>query len=147
MYFFASWPTVERTFVEFYKRMSLISSHLFLQQCPVCLVGPFWFEGGESCTTACLWGAASWICLKQHVEFLCSYYVVFSFSVASPKRIHIVVHKTRFNLSEGSDFYMIDGLSTAVHAFAWFILTSVSGDKILIPRYMIWTIHFRWLSL
>ena len=35
-----------------------------------------WWKVSD-CTTAVLWGAASWICSNQHVAFLCSYHVAF----------------------------------------------------------------------
>ena len=50
--------------------------------------------------------------------------------------------KSCFILSDRSDFHMIDSLSI-VHAFARHILTSLSIDGILLPRYMNLFTNFR----
>ena len=52
----------------------------------------------------------------------------------------------RFILSERSDFHMVDNLSTAVHAFPMYMLTSPSVDEILQPRYMKRSTNFSCLS-
>ena len=39
-------------------------------------------------------------------------------------------------LSDKSDFYMISNLSIAIHDIAMRMLTSLSEDKILLPRYV-----------
>ena len=44
--------------------------------------------------------------------------------------------KKRFILSERSDFYMIDNLLIAIYAFLTHMLTSLSVDEMLLPRYM-----------
>ena len=44
--------------------------------------------------------------------------------------------KSHFILSDQLDFYMIDNLSITIHASARRILTSLSGDVILLSRYM-----------
>ena len=54
--------------------------------------------------------------------------------------------KFRFILSIKSDFYMINDQSIAVHAFPMRILTSLSVDEILLPRYVKWSSNFRGLS-
>ena len=58
-----------------------------------------------------------------------------------------VEKKPSFVLSERSDFHMIDNLSIAVHAFVWCILTSLSVNEILLPRYVNWSTSFRGFPL
>ena len=50
--------------------------------------------------------------------------------------------KSRFILSERSDFYMIDNLSITVHAFTRRMFISLSVDEILLPRYLNWSTNF-----
>ena len=45
------------------------------------------------------------------------------------------------------DFYPITNLSIAFHAFTWCMLTSLSVDEMLLPRYMNWSTYFRDLPL
>ena len=49
----------------------------------------------------------------------------------------------RFILSERSDFYMIDNQSVSFLTFARRMLTSLSVDEILLPRYMNLCTNFR----
>ena len=49
----------------------------------------------------------------------------------------------RFISSDRSDFHMINSLSTSVNAFARRILTSLSEDEILLPRYVSLSTRFR----
>ena len=44
-----------------------------------------------------------------------------------------------------SDFYMVDNLSIAVHVFPMRMLTLLSIDEILLPRYMNGSINLRGL--
>ena len=53
----------------------------------------------------------------------------------------------RFNLSVRSDFHMIDDLFVADHAFPIHVLTSLSVDEILLPRYVNCSTGFRGLPL
>ena len=48
-----------------------------------------------------------------------------------------------FVLSEKSDFHMVDNLLIAVHASPMRMLISLSVDKLLLMRYMIWTTNFK----
>ena len=48
-------------------------------------------------------------------------------------------------LSDRSDFYIIDSLSIAVNAFTKRILTSLSVDEMLLPRYVNLSTNFRGL--
>ena len=50
--------------------------------------------------------------------------------------------ESHFIWSEISDFHKIDNVSTEVHAFARHILTLLSVDEILIPRYGKWSTNF-----
>ena len=139
-------------------RTSLISSSLFLQQYP-CLVRLTWMifeKGGNSRTAAILWGVSSWIYLKQHVEFLCNFHLVFSLCVllASVWCIHTIV-LTLLPLARNPVwFYRIDqtfiwcnNLSIPVHAFSRHIVTWLSVDEIFLPRYANWSTDFRGLPL
>ena len=51
--------------------------------------------------------------------------------------------KFRFNLSDRSDFHMVDSLLISVHAFTRCILRSLSVDKMLLPRYVNESSNFR----
>ena len=51
--------------------------------------------------------------------------------------------KSRFILSNRSDFHMIDGILIAVHFFVRYILTSLSVDETLLPRYVNLSTNFR----
>ena len=51
--------------------------------------------------------------------------------------------KSRFILSDRSDFHIIDSLSMAVHAFVWHILTLVSLHETMLPRYVNFSTNFR----
>ena len=55
--------------------------------------------------------------------------------------------KSHFISSDRSDLNMIDNLSTAVHAFARYMLTSLSVDELLLPRSGNLPIYFRGLPL
>ena len=55
--------------------------------------------------------------------------------------------KSWFILLDWSDFYMIDNLPIAFHAFARHLLTSLSVDEMLVPRYENLTTNFRGLPL
>ena len=55
--------------------------------------------------------------------------------------------KSHFILSDRSGFDMINNLSIAVHAFARRMLTSLSADEILLPRYENLSTYFISLSL
>ena len=55
--------------------------------------------------------------------------------------------KSRFILSERSDFYMINTVSIVVHALTRCMLTLLSIDEMLLPRYVNWSTNFRGLPL
>ena len=55
--------------------------------------------------------------------------------------------RSRFILSDWSDFYMIDHLSIAFLIFTRCMLTSISVDGMLLPRYIKWSTNFRGLAL
>ena len=138
-------------------RISLRSSSLLLQQCPTCLVRLGWFLRWEvsSNTAATLWGVASRIRSKQHVAFLCSFHLAFFPCALSASMwyIHRVVStqpqlgRNTILFYQRSDFHMIDNLLITVHAFAWNMLTSLSVDEILLPRYVNLSTNFSGLLL
>ena len=108
-----------------------------------------WEASGR--TAVVLWRAASRICSKQHVAFYCCYHLAFSpiVSLESSRSIYTVV-RTRSQLGinpilfyQRSDCYMINKLSIAVHLFAMHVLTSLSVDEILLPKYVNWFTNFR----
>ena len=53
--------------------------------------------------------------------------------------------KSHFILSDWSDFHMINSLSMVAYAFTRHILTSLSVDEMLLPRYMNLSTNFRGL--
>ena len=53
--------------------------------------------------------------------------------------------KLYFILLDRSNFYRIDNLWIAFHAFARCMLTSFSVDEMLLPRYVNWSTNFRGL--
>ena len=55
--------------------------------------------------------------------------------------------KSRFILSDRSDFHPIDILLIAFHAFASCVLTSLSVDEILLSDNMNWSTNFRGLPI
>ena len=56
-----------------------------------------------------------------------------------------VWENSRFILSERSDFHLIDDLSITFRAFAMRMLTSLSLDERLLPRYVKWSTNFKGL--
>ena len=75
---FASWPTLVCPCIEVNKRMSPMNLSLFLQQIPACFVRFTRMGcemGGKWAYNCCFLGAASGICSKQHVVFLCGSYL------------------------------------------------------------------------
>ena len=77
------------------------------------------------------------------VQFLSSF---FSVNVVHPFNsidTNAAWMKFRFNLSGRSDFHMIDSLSIGVHAFTRGILTSLSLDEMLLPKYVNMSTTFR----
>ena len=55
--------------------------------------------------------------------------------------------KSHFILSNWSNFHITDNLSIVFHAFTSHMLTSLSVDEILLPRYENWSTNFRGLPL
>ena len=52
---------------------------------------------------------------------------------------------SRFILPERLEFHLVDNLSIAVYAFPMHMLTMLSVDDILLPRYVKWSRNFRGL--
>ena len=116
--------------------MSLLSSPLFLRQCPTCLVLWMVFEmGGRWPYSCCFAGCSSQdlfnIARSILVQLPSSF---FSIRLVSVQVVHpyssmdttAAWKKLRFTLSDRSDFHMIDSLLIAVHAFASRVLMSFS---------------------
>ena len=71
------------------------------------------------------------------VQFLSSFFSIdFVVHLYSSLDTAAAWKKFRFNLSDRSDFHMINSLLIVVHAFVWHILISFSVDEMLLLRYM-----------
>ena len=81
------------------------------------------YEMGGSRTAAILWGLASWFYITQLISLLCSW---------------LQLEKLSFFSSNRSDFLLMHNLSITVHTFPVRMLTSLSVDEILLPKYMNW---------
>ena len=98
----------------------------------------------SNCTATVLWGVASMVCSEQHIVFLCSSHLPFSWCFVSIHEVHsyssidtaTTWKKSCFILSDRSDFYIINNLLIAAHAFARSMLASLSADEILLSRYV-----------
>ena len=135
--------------------MSLMSSSLLLQQYPACLIWIVCVIGGKWSHSCFLLGASSGICSRQQAASLCSSHLAFSLRVTlTSKWCSHTVALTRlqlgriFGLSYQRDqiFIWFDNLSIADHAFPMGILTALSVDKILLPRYVNESTNFKALS-
>ena len=93
-----------------------------------------------------MWGAVSTICSRLHAEL----FVQLPSRLFSRRLVRVQVvqpysstdittawKNCRFNLSVRSDFYLTDNLLVAAHAFPIRVLTSLSVDEILLPRYVL----------
>ena len=129
-------PTLVCTCVGVHKRLSLISSCVFLQQFPAYLA---WFGivremGGKWPYNCYLWDIVFRISLK-HPIVLCTFCQTISSSVLieSVRFIYLTAtawKKSYFILLEKSDFYMTDNLSIAVHAFMKISLSAMRYEKL-----------------
>ena len=156
---FADRPKLTRSYARVQNRTSLMSSSLLRQQCPQVLfveLGRFVKRKLSSHISPISWGVASRICSKQHTAFSRGSYLAFSscFFVSN----HVVLpyssmftvrawKKSRFIISDRSDFYMIDNLPITILAFVRRMLTSLSVDEILLARYANWWTNSRSLPL
>ena len=120
MYVRAGRPAFARPYVGVYRSTSLMSSSLFLQQCPACLIRLTWivFVMGGSIVGA-LWSVAARTCLILLATFSCNCRLASSPAVklASKSYIHTTVsirplpgRNCGFILSVRSDFHMTDSL-------------------------------------
>ena len=132
-----------------------MNSFLLLRKCPACLVRLIWMAlemGGRwrysYCFLRCCFQDFLNIARGILVQFRCSFLSVFTKS-ASMWCLHIMeltrplLGKMRFISSDKSDFYIIDYLSIAVHAFAIHISMSFSVDETLLPRCVYLFTNFR----
>ena len=134
------WPANTGALV--YRRPSLMSSHLLLQQCLACLVRLRWFVRWKvGChTVVVLCSVASRICPRQHVGFLCSSHQTCRIDTATTWK------KSRFNLSERSNIHVLENLSIVFHAFTRHMSISLLEDEMLLPMYINVFTNFRGLS-
>ena len=123
-------------------------SSILFQQCPQCLVRRIWrvlvIVGWwlySYCFVECCFQDLFHIARSIFVRFLSSFFSIHFVSVyvTHPySRIETTDarKKLHFILSDKSDFYMIDNLSKAVHAFVCRIQMWFSVDKMLFPRHV-----------
>ena len=146
---FAGWSKLAHPYIEIHGRTLLMSSSLLLQQCPACLVHltlmVFEMGGKWPYSDYCLGGAASSIYSKLHITFLCSSHQAFSLCIllASMWCIYTVVFTQPQLQRNPLLFYHIDQTSIWSITYQFqsmlslgHILTSLSVDEILLPRYM-----------
>ena len=128
------------------RNTSLMSSSLLLQYCPAFLVRLTWIVfvmGGRWPYSWCFVEC----CRQDLINIARSILVSFPSSFFSSRFVSVqVVHpyssidmktawkELRFILSVSSDFYMIDSLSIAVHAFVNHVSMSFSVDETLLLR-------------
>ena len=124
--------------------MLLMSPSLFLLQCPAYFVDIGWIVRMEvsDSIAAVLWSAASRIYSKQHVAFSCSFHLAFSQCGIHVVHLYNSTNSARvckelcFILAKKPDFHRINNLSIVVHTFARHMLTLLSVNEIVLPRYM-----------
>ena len=152
LYVRAGSPAFARPYVEIHRSTSLMSSSLFLQQCPAYLVRLTWIVfvmGGRQPYSWCLVGCC---CQDLLTAFLCNCYLAsFSSRLVSVQVVHpyssidttTAWKRLRFILSVRSDFHMIGSLWIAVHAFVSRVSMSFSVDSTLLPRQVNLSTSFR----
>ena len=142
-----------------HRSTSLMSSSLLLRQCPACLVRLAWIvfvmRGRwpySWCLVRCclqdLFNIARNILVQLPSSFFFNCLV--SVQVVHPQSSIDTIaawKKLRFILSVRSDFYMIDSLSIAVHAFVSRVSMSFSVDETLLPRQVNLSTSFREVPL
>ena len=99
-------------------------------------------ERGSGCTKAVLMGAASSICSKQLKHPYAVPIKFFSQGIVKVLMVQpynntdtAIAQNSHFILSERTVFHRIDNNSLADHTFLMYMLTLLSVDKILLPRY------------
>ena len=138
--------TFARPYKGVHRSTSLMSSSLFLQQCPAFLVRLTWIVfmmGGRWLNSLCFVGC----CLQDSFSTARSILVYLLSSFFSIRLVIVhVVHpynsidmtpawkKLRFILSVRSDFHITDSLLIAVYAFSNRVLISFLVDDRLLPR-------------
>ena len=138
-----------------YRRTSLMTSSLLLQQCPACLARLIWMafkiEGGwpySCCSMGCCFQDFFNMTHSILVQLSSSFFSIrfVSFHVVHPyssKDTTATWEEFCFILSDNFDFHTIDNLSIAVDAFASRILMSFLVDETLLPRYVNLSSSFR----
>ena len=120
-----------------------MGSSLLLQECPSCLAYlPLTVSemGGKKPYNCCLVGCCFYTARSILLQFPHSFFSrcfdctheVHSFCIIDTG---IAWKESRFILSDRLDFQMVNNLSVTFHAFARCMLTSLSVDKILLPKY------------
>ena len=136
-------PTLAQPCEGVHRRTLLMSLSLLLYLCPTCLIWMVLEMGGRRPYNCCFVGCYFQDLFRMThsilVQFLSSFFSIrlVSIHVVHPySRINTttVWKKLCFILSDRFDFYMIDNLSIAVHAFASHILMLFSVDETLLPK-------------
>ena len=98
--------------------------------------------GGKQLYSCCFVGLPGLI-QKQHEILLYSFHIAFSPSIfLNSKRCNHTRVLTRlqfFIFAERSEFHVVVNLSIAIHTLPMCIMTSLSVNEILLPRYMSWS--------
>ena len=126
-----------------------MSLYLLLQQCSaclVCLIRMVCEMGGRWPFNCCFGGCyfqdlfktASSILMLFPSRFFSEYFVSIH-GVHSHNSIDTAWKKSHFILLDRSDFQMTDYLLIAFYAFHRCMLTSLSVDEMLLPRYVNWS--------
>ena len=138
MQVFVVWPVLVCPYVGVHWRALFNILSLHLHQCPACLI--HLTRMFYDYTTAVLWGAAFRICSKHYAAFLYTSHLAFfpgwvRVQVVQPGSSSDMATVWKHSCLILSNFHMVDRLLIAVHAFPMCILTFLSVDKILLPKY------------
>ena len=90
--------------------------------------------------------SSSRICPRQYASFLCSSHLIFTLYILLVSMVY--PHEHNHSLEEISFYFIrLDFHIIAFHTFAKCMLTSLSVDEMLLPRYVNWSTNFRGSSL
>ena len=113
--------------------------------CPACIAHLNWIVcemGTKWSYNSCFVVGCFQNYLKQHAASLCRSRRAFFSNRFVRTQIATAWKNSFFILSERLDFLLVVNQSIAVHAFPMCMLTSLSGDEMLLPKYMNWSINF-----
>ena len=124
-----------------------MKSSLLLRRCPIFLV----LLNRMVCEMRGKW-PYSCVCSRQCAIFFyssCETFSQYILLVHTWNSIDTITawKKSHFILPDGSEFHMIDNLSTVFHAFIKYILISLSVDEMLLLMFVNWSANFRHLAL